>query len=121
MPLGESMTFQPTGLRFAAACAAAGLCVGAATAASDRALVVAAIADDAATVVVRDASGSPVAYRVGQTVRGTPWRVTRIHGGMATLLSAQSFKGSSLELRVRIGQHVPANAVEHDVQAAGTQ
>lgn len=115
------MAFQPTGLRFAAAFAAAALCVSTAAAASDHALVVAAIADDAAIVVIRDASGSPVAYQVGDTVRCTPWRVTRVHGGIATLRSAQSFKGSSLELRVRIGQQVPAYAVEHDVQAAGTQ
>lgn len=121
MPLGESMAFQTTGLRFAAAFAAAALWVCATAGASDRNLAVAAIADDAAIVVVRGASGSPFAYRIGDTVRGTPWRVTRIHGGVATLRSTRPFKGSSLELRVRVGQNVPATAVEKYAQAAGTQ
>lgn len=114
------MAFQPTGFRFAAGFAVAGLCVGTAAAASDRALVVAAIASDVGTVVVRDASGSPVAYRVGNPVRGTPWQVTRIHGGVATLRSAQPFKGSPLELRVRIGQRLPTDAAELAPQT-GTQ
>lgn len=115
------MAFQPTGLRFAAAFAAAGLCAGTAAAASEGALVVAAIADDVGTVVVRDASGTPIPYRVGDPVRGTPWQVTRIHGGVATLRSAQPFKGSPLELRVRIGQHLPTNATQPAAQATGTQ
>lgn len=96
-----------TVVRFAPAFAVAALWAGLAGAAAEAGLTVAAVADDVGIVVIRDATGLPAAYAIGETVAGTSWRLARVHGGEATLRSPQPFKGAPLEVRVRVGQPLP--------------
>lgn len=100
------MALHPKRVRCVAAVAATVLCVGAAGIPTDRALVVTAIADDVEAVVLRHGSTEPVAYAVGETVQGTRWRVIRVRNGEATLRNAQAYKGSPLEVRLRVGQRL---------------
>lgn len=104
------MASRPGHVRYAVAVA---LCVAAIDASADRAPVVVAIADDVHAVVIRDASMRQVTYTIGETVKGTQWRLVEVRRGEAILRNARAYKGAPFEVRLRVGQKVdPATADE---------
>ena len=72
---------------------------------------VVAVAADVHAIVVRDASAQLVRYGEGATIAGTAWRVARVSGDRATLVSMQRLRGSVVELPLRAGDHVDLGAL----------